>query len=242
MKRRARAAAGKTVKARSRRSLYLKRPTAPKTIATHGSASKEAEVARRPRITKYSRLRVCAKVAQRPVDFLAIFVAGVADHWPTNMETRIHLYGMVLPILISASLTPGPYCPAAKGCPLARTMLMVKRPMIIVRFTVMINYLCRVHAPSRAKTTRRVPEAALFKFQMLARRWACALLANMTSARPVSSSQPAVSTIPLQAVPCDRRLLSRWTTVGTSAPGLLSFTSRSIRGSFRGILDITVKS
>ena len=39
MKRRARAAAGKTVKARSRRSLYLKRPTAPKTIATHGSAA-----------------------------------------------------------------------------------------------------------------------------------------------------------------------------------------------------------
>jgi hypothetical protein len=79
MKRRARAAAGKTVKAWSRRSLNLKRPTAPKTTAAHGPASKEAEVARRTRATKSLRLRVCAKVAQRPVDFLAIFVAGVAS-------------------------------------------------------------------------------------------------------------------------------------------------------------------
>ena len=41
---------------------------------------------------------------------------------------------------------------------------------------------------------------------------------------------------------CLARLMARWTTVGTSAPGLLSFTSTSIRGSSRGILDITVKS
>ena len=79
MKRHTRAAAGKTVKTRSCGSLHLKRPTAPKTIATHGSASKEAEVARRTRATKSLRLRVCAKVAQRPLDFLAIFVAGVAS-------------------------------------------------------------------------------------------------------------------------------------------------------------------
>lgn len=76
MKRQTRAAAGKTVKTPSCGSLHLKRPTAPKTIATHGSASK---VARRTRATKSLRLRVCAKVAQRPLDFLAIFVAGVAS-------------------------------------------------------------------------------------------------------------------------------------------------------------------
>jgi hypothetical protein len=79
MKRRTRAAAGKSVKARSRGSLNLKRPTAPKTVTTHGSASKEAEIARRTRTTKSLRLRVCANVAQRPVDFLAIVVAGVAS-------------------------------------------------------------------------------------------------------------------------------------------------------------------
>ena len=37
------------------------------------------EVARRTRTTKSLRLRGCAKVAQRPVDFLAILAAGVAS-------------------------------------------------------------------------------------------------------------------------------------------------------------------
>jgi hypothetical protein len=37
------------------------------------------EVARRTRTTKSLRLRVCAKVAQRPVDFLAIVAASVAS-------------------------------------------------------------------------------------------------------------------------------------------------------------------
>ncbi len=79
MERRTRAAAGKTVNSRSLRSLNLKRPIAPKAIATHGSASKEAKVARRTRITKSLRPRDCANVAQLPVDSLAIFVAGVAS-------------------------------------------------------------------------------------------------------------------------------------------------------------------
>ena len=48
MQRRTKAAAGKTVKARSCGSLNLKRPTAPKILATHGSVSKEAEVKGRP--------------------------------------------------------------------------------------------------------------------------------------------------------------------------------------------------
>ena len=47
--------------------------------------------------------------------------------------------------------------------------------------------------------------------------------------------------VAMQCVAGRITLLSRWTTVGTSAPGLLSFTSTPIRGS-RGILDITVKS
>jgi hypothetical protein len=37
------------------------------------------EVARRTRTAKSLRLRVCAKVAQRPVDFLAILAASVAS-------------------------------------------------------------------------------------------------------------------------------------------------------------------
>lgn len=37
------------------------------------------EVARRTRTAKSFRLRVCAKVAQRPVDFLAILAASVAS-------------------------------------------------------------------------------------------------------------------------------------------------------------------
>ncbi len=72
------AATGKTLKSQSRRSLNLKRATAPKT-GTHGSASKDVKVARRTRTTKSLRLPVCAKVPRRPVDFLAIFVAGVAS-------------------------------------------------------------------------------------------------------------------------------------------------------------------
>ena len=72
-------AAGKPVMARSRGSLNFERPTAPKAIAKHRSASKEAKVARRTPATKSLRLPDWAKVAQRPVDFLAILVAGVAS-------------------------------------------------------------------------------------------------------------------------------------------------------------------
>ena len=36
---------------------------------------------------------------------------------------------MVLPILISVSLTPGPYGPAAKASPLARMRLAIDKPV-----------------------------------------------------------------------------------------------------------------
>ena len=70
--------AGRTVKAQVRGSLDRKGPTAWKTTATHLSASKKAEVARRSRMTKSVRW-VRAKVGPRVVDFLAILVAGVAS-------------------------------------------------------------------------------------------------------------------------------------------------------------------
>ena len=68
--------AGKTAKA-GVGSLHLKRSTAPKTIATHFSASKKAEIARRPRRAK--SLQRDTYVAPRVVDFLAVLVAGVAS-------------------------------------------------------------------------------------------------------------------------------------------------------------------
>ena len=71
--------AGKTVMARACGSLHLKRPTASKTIAAHFSASKKAKIAGRPHTAKSLRRDACAKVAPRVVDFLAIFVAGVAS-------------------------------------------------------------------------------------------------------------------------------------------------------------------
>jgi hypothetical protein len=71
--------ADKTVKARARGSLHLKRLIASKTIATHVSASKKAKIAGRPRTAKSLRRDVCAKVAPRVVDLLAILVAGVAS-------------------------------------------------------------------------------------------------------------------------------------------------------------------
>jgi hypothetical protein len=71
--------AGKTDKAQARGSSRLKRQTASKTIATHFSASKKAKIAGRPRTAQSLRQDVCAKVAPRVVDLLAILVAGVAS-------------------------------------------------------------------------------------------------------------------------------------------------------------------
>jgi hypothetical protein len=71
--------AARTVKTWARGSLDRKGPRPSKTIATHFSPSKEAKVASRPRIIKSLRRNVCAKGAPRLVDFLAIFVAGVAS-------------------------------------------------------------------------------------------------------------------------------------------------------------------
>jgi hypothetical protein len=70
--------AGKTVKARTRGSLHLKRSIASKTIATHFSSYK-SEIAGRPRTAQSLRQDVCAKVAPRVVDLLAILVAAVAS-------------------------------------------------------------------------------------------------------------------------------------------------------------------
>ena len=47
--------------------------------ASDNRRANRQEIARRPRTTKSFRLRVCAKVAQRPVDFLAILAASVAS-------------------------------------------------------------------------------------------------------------------------------------------------------------------
>jgi hypothetical protein len=79
MKMRNRAATAKTLGAQSRISMNLNRPTAPKTMGTHIRPTRKPEVARRKRITKSWRLGVCAKVSRPSVDFLAIFVAGVAS-------------------------------------------------------------------------------------------------------------------------------------------------------------------
>ena len=71
--------AGKNIKARARGSWDLNPPTASKTIATHFSASKGAEIGWRPRTAKSLRPDVRAKAGPRVVDFLAIVVAGVAS-------------------------------------------------------------------------------------------------------------------------------------------------------------------
>jgi hypothetical protein len=79
MNMRTKAATGKAFKAQYRRSRNLERPTAPKTIGTDGSASRKQRSRSAPALLKSLRLRVCAKVSRRPVDFLAIFIAGVTS-------------------------------------------------------------------------------------------------------------------------------------------------------------------
>jgi hypothetical protein len=90
--------------------------------------------------------RAVAIVAADEVDLATVDTSAFVDHGeirgvrlPDCAVARGRaLYGIVLPILISVSLTPGPYCPPAEQIVLVRMRHAADRPAGLIHFLLMI--------------------------------------------------------------------------------------------------------